>query len=115
MQLFIEWPHKQTKQRRQTVPSNWKILFSTIHLNTETSKMLPTQSTLELSNAAKLTEPQERTAYKLFYMKIDSSEIPGAVEIYLFQNFMFMQRKELELLLLLYSFWSHMYLIFHFR
>lgn len=42
-------------------------------------------------------------------MKIDSSEIPGAVEIYLFQNFMFMQRKELELLFLLYSFWSHMY------
>ena len=42
-------------------------------------------------------------------MKIDSSEIPGAAEIYLFQNFMFMQRKELELLFSLYSFGSHMY------
>ena len=62
MQLFFDWPHKQTKQLRQTIPSNWKILFSTFHLNTETSKTLPTQSTLELPNAAKLTEPQERTA-----------------------------------------------------
>ena len=42
-------------------------------------------------------------------MKIDTSEIPWAVEIYLFQNFMFMQRKELELLFSLSSFWSHMY------
>ena len=42
-------------------------------------------------------------------MKIDTSEIPWAVEIYLFQNFMFMQRKELELLFSLYSFWSHTY------
>ena len=62
MQLFFEWPHKQTKELRQTIPNNWKILYSTFHLNTETLKMLPTQSTLELSNAAKLTEPQERTA-----------------------------------------------------
>ena len=45
-------------------------------------------------------------------MKIDTSEIPWAVEIYLFQNFMFMQRKELELLFLLYSFWSHKNILF---
>ena len=59
MQLFFEWPQKQTKELRQTISNNWKILYSTFHLNTETLKMLPTQSTLELHNASKLTEPQE--------------------------------------------------------
>ena len=51
-----------TTQTNKQLGQTMKILFSTFHLNTETSKILPKQSTLQLPNTAKLTGPQERTA-----------------------------------------------------